>query len=462
DAYHESVLLGNELTKKASETRDGAAGESDGDFSEDDGASRKARHLSERVGAELGEALGNTDEPSVDGKYKALFAMDFMQKAREQQQARARDEAKNILRVLESMEDEANLSAGSDNDEGLAGDKAALAANEDREKEKAAKLAAAREEMGALLGGSGLGGAKSMALRDRKGAPALENAESAHNPWLTGSGGSERSADSLTGSSVSRKKGGVVKDTVTENSRIVGDSPAALARVWTEELSSSAQGETTKKNKKRKKGAKTSDDMNNGKSNSRKTAPEVANETQKERKPLLMQKSQNDLVKQAFAGPDLEAEFHELKEKAVDDELNISDKKRKIMTEDKAGWGDWAGPGLLGVSASVVEKRRRLLKNLDEKKAEMRAGRKDGVLANVLLSEKRVKTASKYKIADIPHPFKTRDEYERSLQMPLGEEWNAAQVVRKNTKPVIMTRAGRIIAPIKLPKKSFPGNRKGL
>lgn len=72
------------------------------------------------------------------------------------------------------------------------------------------------------------------------------------------------------------------------------------------------------------------------------------------------------------------------------------------------------------MSDKVVKKRKRLLQNLEEKKSELRAGRKDGVLANVLLSEKRVKTAAKYKIADIPHPFKTREEYERSLQMPLG------------------------------------------
>jgi hypothetical protein len=39
---------------------------------------------------------------------------------------------------------------------------------------------------------------------------------------------------------------------------------------------------------------------------------------------------------------------------------------------------------------------------------------------NVLISEKRIKTAAKYKIADIPHPFTTREEYERSLQMPIG------------------------------------------
>lgn len=43
-----------------------------------------------------------------------------------------------------------------------------------------------------------------------------------------------------------------------------------------------------------------------------------------------------------------------------------------------------------------------------------------------------------------------------------ADEWNAAQVVRKNTKPVIMMRAGRVIAPIKLPKKVASQNRKSL
>ena len=32
-------------------------------------------------------------------------------------------------------------------------------------------------------------------------------------------------------------------------------------------------------------------------------------------------------------------------------------------------------------------------------------------------------------------------------------EWNASHVVRSNTKPEILTRAGRIIEPVKLDKK---------
>jgi U3 small nucleolar RNA-associated protein 14 len=142
---------------------------------------------------------------------------------------------------------------------------------------------------------------------------------------------------------------------------------------------------------------------------------------------------------------------------------------------------------VVGVSQHVVRKRQRLLKHLDEKKAELRAGRSDSSLANVILSEKRIKTTAKYKLSEIPHPFTSREEYERSLQMPIGsqftlppvsslsspltlclslslslsppilicpvDEWNTEQIVRKNTKPEILLRVGRVIEPIKLPKQ---------
>ena len=89
---------------------------------------------------------------------------------------------------------------------------------------------------------------------------------------------------------------------------------------------------------------------------------------------------------------------------------------------DKAGWGDWAGPGMTGVSTKIVQKRQRLLRNLDEKKAELKLGRKDSILANVIVSEKRIKTTGKYKLAEVPHPFTSREEYERSIQMPVGSK----------------------------------------
>ena len=106
------------------------------------------------------------------------------------------------------------------------------------------------------------------------------------------------------------------------------------------------------------------------------------------------------------------------------------------------------------VSQKILNTRNRLLARVEAAHGAQVQKRKDtaGKMMNVLISERRVKAAAKYKIADIPHPFTTREEYERSLQMPLGEDWNASNVVKNNTKPEILTRAGRVIEPIARPR----------
>ena len=134
-----------------------------------------------------------------------------------------------------------------------------------------------------------------------------------------------------------------------------------------------------------------------------------------------------------------------------------------------------------------------------------REGRHDSKMFNVLISDRRIKTASKFKVAEIPHPFTSREEYEQSMRVsflprtchnliltlprtchnliltlprtchninanlhpepvtistltyiskvPIGDEWNASHVVQKNTKPEILKRAGRIIETPKLSQK---------
>jgi hypothetical protein len=36
-------------------------------------------------------------------------------------------------------------------------------------------------------------------------------------------------------------------------------------------------------------------------------------------------------------------------------------------------------------------------------------------MMNVMLSERRVKTAARYQAADVPHPYSSREEYERAV-----------------------------------------------
>jgi U3 small nucleolar RNA-associated protein 14 len=90
----------------------------------------------------------------------------------------------------------------------------------------------------------------------------------------------------------------------------------------------------------------------------------------------------------------------------------------------KAGWGDWAGPGAGGmqISQKTLNKRDKLLTKVQNEHAAKVMGRSDAKMSNVMISGRRVKTASKYKITEIPHPFTSVEEYERSLQMPLGGE----------------------------------------
>ena len=166
----------------------------------------------------------------------------------------------------------------------------------------------------------------------------------------------------------------------------------------------------------------------------------------------LLSRSQAELVEAAFVGPDLEADFAALKNKAIDDELGLEEKRGKIVSEVKTGWGDWAGPGEVGISAGTqtLLKRKRLLARVDEEAGRKKAGRRDAKKLNVVLSERRVKTASVFKVAEVPHPFRSIEEYNRSLQMPLCDEWNTSQIVRKSTKPEVMLRAGRLVEPAKL------------
>eukprot|EP01036_Dinobryon_divergens_P030037 gene30037-39228_t len=61
-------------------------------------------------------------------------------------------------------------------------------------------------------------------------------------------------------------------------------------------------------------------------------------------------------------------------------------------------------------------------------------------MMNAMISERRIKSAAKFKIADIPHPFTTNVLY-------------ACQSEMSGTDAEMKKRTGRIIEPIRLDKK---------
>ena len=52
----------------------------------------------------------------------------------------------------------------------------------------------------------------------------------------------------------------------------------------------------------------------------------------------------------------------------------------------------------------------------------------------------------------MPYPFTSREQYERSIRQPIGEEWNSSLSVRDMTRPTVVVQPGAAVAPMKLGK----------
>ena len=74
--------------------------------------------------------------------------------------------------------------------------------------------------------------------------------------------------------------------------------------------------------------------------------------------------------------------------------------------------------------------------------------RRDAALKNVIISEKRDKKASKFTVSGVPFPFKTREQFERSVRTPLGPEWNTVASHGSAIAPRVKVAKGAIIEPI--------------
>lgn len=146
-----------------------------------------------------------------------------------------------------------------------------------------------------------------------------------------------------------------------------------------------------------------------------------------------------DLVRKAFAGDDVVAHFEKEKEETVQAE------DEKIIDNTLAGWGAWVGAGI-GKKAQKRNKNRFLSKQEGIPKAK----RQDAKLEKVIINEKRVKKNAKYLASQLPHPFETRQQYERSLRLPVGPEWTTKETFQAATKPRVLMKQG-IITPIAKP-----------
>ncbi|KAJ9653492.1 hypothetical protein H2198_007334 [Neophaeococcomyces mojaviensis] len=149
------------------------------------------------------------------------------------------------------------------------------------------------------------------------------------------------------------------------------------------------------------------------------------------------------LAMDIFAGDDeedLRKQFETEKKEAVDEEGD------QIVDNTLPGWGSWAGAGI-----SKREQKKAKGRFLTTIKGVAPEARKDAKLDRVIVNEKRVKKNGKYLATELPHPFESRQQYERSLRLPMGPEWSTRNHFQDAIKPRVLLKQGQVIKPIARP-----------
>ena len=146
-----------------------------------------------------------------------------------------------------------------------------------------------------------------------------------------------------------------------------------------------------------------------------------------------------DLVRRAFAGDEVIADFEAEKRATVKDE------EEKVLDKTLPGWGTWTGAGL-----GKKQQKRNKGKVLIKQPGIAKEKRQDAKLDRVIINEKRVKKNGKYLASSLPHPFETKQQYQRSLRMPVGPEFTTKLAFQDATKPRILMKQG-IITPMVKP-----------
>ncbi|KAJ3095540.1 hypothetical protein HDU97_006816 [Phlyctochytrium planicorne] len=152
-------------------------------------------------------------------------------------------------------------------------------------------------------------------------------------------------------------------------------------------------------------------------------------------KPSVSNLTKSDVMQMAFANDDVFAEFEEEKQGIIDQD------KPKDEDVTLPGWGAWSGNGI-APKKNVVVKKAKAHEGVDASK------RKDAKLKNVIISEKPNRKAAKFMATTVPHGFQTRDQYEESIRLPMGKEWNANMSHSKLVAPKVVVKMGQIIQPL--------------
>lgn len=67
---------------------------------------------------------------------------------------------------------------------------------------------------------------------------------------------------------------------------------------------------------------------------------------------------------------------------------------------------------------------------------------------NLVIIENRDEELKKHLVSNLPFPFTSVDDYEKSIRAPIGKDFVPATAHRVLTKPAVRTKSGTIIEPM--------------
>ena len=458
-ALSAQLKRGDDLRKKMNATRD--------DDEEDDDENEDLVHTARTV-------LADTEENHVPINNQGLFKLSFMQRGIEAQRERAKAEARQLLQELEANAEEQN-DDGLDEEESYDCEKPskkAATAAEMKQLLPEGKLVATSLEFGnsnsiAVSGGididlSGSGVHSQTVWDEREKETCTKSATSEHTCTLTVTGDSNDTALTAINSMGGTKSKSSTRSMRPQRAAAASNSAeeanpwlAATGATNAEDISNIREKPKHKKNSKKQEMV----DVNRAvaildgeEHNSRKrkgldfAEEDISNSAETLSNRKIVSLTQEELVQRAFATAPDDAEVEFAKEKATVAERE--DPTRKLKEEKSktaSGWGSWAGEG---VPASKPPRKFPKQLHPPQKQAPPKRKRQDDKKPNVIINEKRLKKTAKFQIADIPYPYKSREEYERATAGAVGKEWNVTSALKDMTRPEVMTRAGKMIQPL--------------
>ncbi|WVQ71476.1 hypothetical protein IAR50_001014 [Cryptococcus sp. DSM 104548] len=401
-AKEDMLDMKEKLMRKIQGKEEGSSSEEESEDENEDEETIKAKAFDQL--AQL------SSDPGAAASSKGLMAMKFMQKAQERRMKAVAEEEKDAQRQIELF----------------GGDKESGGESESEDEEPAMVNVGGNEGRMRFTGPVPLVAHEQPSVPQPAPAPvkpAVTRLRSpspeAANPWLTAasSSGPSRKRNLQVGGQLSGeakavkalKKAGKRREDEEDDERVDIDVDAPLA----------------KSEKKKGKG---------------KASTAVIEEEEDEEIADLLPSGvkafqQRDLVAEAFAGDNVVEDFAAEKARQVEADAP------KVEDTSLAGWGSWGGKG--------AKKRKTNPKFLVKTAGIEPTARKDFNNSNVIITEKKDKKASQFQLKDLPYPYTSKEQYEKSFEVPVGSEWNSRSGFQKGTLPRVVKKPGAIIEPVR-------------